>query len=73
MTKRSSIHPDSPSPEWISLQQAAQRCGVSVDTVRRRIASGRLPGRRFGARLIRVRLEDVENLLLPIPTVRRNR
>lgn len=47
-----------PLPEWLSLQQAAALHGVSVDTLRRRIAAGRLPASRFGERLIRVRAEE---------------
>lgn len=57
-----------PVPEWLSLQQAALLFGVSVDTLRRRIAAGRLPASRFGARLIRVRVKDLERLHRPIPT-----
>lgn len=59
-----------PSPEWLSLQQAALTYGVSVDTLRRRIRHGQLPASRFGQRLIRVRTEDLDRLFRPIPTVR---
>ena len=59
-----------PNPEWLSLQQAATIYGVSVDTLRRRIAHGQLPASRFGSRLIRVRTEDLEHMFRPIPTVR---
>ena len=59
-----------PAPEWLSLQQAAVVYGVSVDTLRRRIAHGQLPASRFGGRLIRVRVEDLDRLFRPIPTVR---
>ena len=55
------------SREWLSLQQAALRFGFSVDTLRRRIRKGRLPGYRIDSRLIRVRIEDVEALFHPIP------
>lgn len=55
-----------PVPEWLSLQQAAQLLGVSVDTIRRRIAAGVLPASRCGARLIRVRAADLESVLHPI-------
>jgi excisionase family DNA binding protein len=58
-----------PAPEWLSLQQAALIYGVSVDTLRRRIRTGKLPASRFGVRLIRVRIEDLERLSRPIPTV----
>ncbi len=58
-----------PTPEWLSLQQAAALYGVSVDTLRRRIRHGQLPASRFGQRLIRVRTQDLDKLFRPIPTV----
>jgi excisionase family DNA binding protein len=58
---------DQPAPEWLSLQQAASIYGVSVDTLRRRIADGKLPASRFGVRLIRVRAEDLERLYRRVP------
>lgn len=67
MTLPSGIH-SLPAAEWLSLQRAAALYGVSVDTLRRRIAEGRLPASRFGVRLIRVRVEDLERLYRPIPT-----
>ena len=57
-----------PLPEWLSLQQAAAFYGVSVDTLRRRIAAGKLRASRFGVRLIRVRAEDLDKLFRAIPT-----
>lgn len=56
-----------PASEWVSLQQAAQLVGVSVDTLRRRIRAGKLPAYRFGERLIKIRVEDLDNLVRPIP------
>ena len=56
-----------PAPEWLSLQQAAVIYGVSVDTLRRRIRAGKLPASRFGVRLIRVRIEDLDQLYRRIP------
>lgn len=47
-----------------TLAQAAERTGISKVTLRRRIASGRLTAYRAGARLIRLRPEDVDNLLV---------
>ena len=55
-----------PGPEWLSLQQAALIYGVSVDTLRRRIATGVLPASRIGARLIRVRIADLDRVCRPI-------
>lgn len=56
-----------PASEWVSLQQAAILVGVSVDTLRRRIRAGKLPAYRFGERLIKLRIEDLDNLVRPIP------
>ena len=52
-----------------SLAAAADRTGVSAQTLRRRIASGQLPAYRTG-RLIRVNPDDVDRLLVRIPTAR---
>jgi excisionase family DNA binding protein len=62
--------PNPPAPEWLSLQQAALIYGISVDTLRRRISAGKLPASRFGARLIRVRIADLEQLYRPVAPVR---
>ena len=59
------------APEWISLQRAALRFEVSVDTLRRRVAARELPASRMGRRLIRVRVADLERVLRPIPTAQR--
>lgn len=48
--------------------EIAEQYGVSERTVRRRIAEGKLPAYRFGPRHIRIRREDVEALLVRIPT-----
>lgn len=60
-----------PTPEWVSLQQAALIYGISVDTIRRRIAAGVLPASRIGARIIRVRIEDLDRVCRPITTAER--
>lgn len=52
---------------FISLSAAANILGVSVHTLRRRIAAGDLPAFRTGRRLIRVRVSDLERMLRPIP------
>jgi excisionase family DNA binding protein len=61
------------SPEvrqFASIQEAARRCDVHPDTIRRRISSGQLTGYRLGGRIIRVDVAEVEALLRPIPTVK---
>lgn len=51
---------------WASITEAAQHFGVSPDTIRRMISRGEIDGRRFGPRLIRVRLEDVIRAAKPL-------
>lgn len=51
--------------EYLSLQEAADRVGVSVKTLRRRIAEGKLPAYRSG-RIIRVRAADVDEMMQPV-------
>ena len=51
----------------VSINQAARLVDVSPRTIRRRIADGSLNAYRFGPRVIRVDLDDVESLLKRIP------
>jgi len=57
------------SRSYESLSQAADRTGMSVRTLRRRIAGGDLAAYRTG-RLIRVDPSDVDQMLVRIPAVR---
>lgn len=50
----------------VGMTDAAERIGVSTDTIRRRIATGDLTGYRLGARIIRVDLAEVDALLTPM-------
>jgi excisionase family DNA binding protein len=52
----------------VSINQAAEYCGVVPRTIRRRIADGSLTGYRLGTRLVRVDQRDLDRLLRPIPT-----
>lgn len=49
-----------------SLAQAAEHTGISTWTLRRRIASGQLTAFTAGRRIIRLRPEDVDALLVDI-------
>jgi excisionase family DNA binding protein len=53
-----------------SVDAGAELASCSPRTIRRRIADGSLTGYRFGPRLIRVDLNEVAELLCPIPTTR---
>lgn len=61
-------HPQTPGPEtiWMTLQQAAVYVAASVKTVRRLIAAGDLPAYLCGKRGLRVRREDLDNLMRPL-------
>lgn len=55
-----------------SLQDAADRCAVSTKTIRRLIARGELTGYRLGkSNLIRIDLDELDELMRPIPTTGR--
>jgi len=56
---------------FISLAAAADILGISVHTLRRRIAAGKLPAFRSGRRIIRVRVSDLERLLRRVPSAER--
>lgn len=53
----------------VTLKTAAEHREVSVRTLRRWISNGTLPAHRFGPRMIRVDLDDVDHLLRRVPTV----
>ena len=55
--------------QFESLADAAERTGLSVRTLRRRIAAGQLPGYRSGPRVLRVDPADVDRLMVLVPTV----
>ena len=62
---------ESPGASFVSLAVAAGEFGISVKTVRRRIADGTVHGYHVG-RLIRVDLEELrQRMLVEIPA--RNR
>lgn len=52
---------------FISLGAAADILGISVHTLRRRIAAGELAAFRTGRRIIRVRVSDLERMLRRVP------
>ncbi len=64
----SSVHPQTPGTEtnWMTLQQAAVYVAASVKTIRRLIAAGDLPAFLCGKRGLRVRREDLDNLMRPL-------
>lgn len=55
------------------ITSAAEYAAVSPKTIRRRIADGSLTGYRLGRRLIRVDLNELDELLRPVPSARPER
>ncbi len=55
-------------PKLGSIKKGAEVAQVSARTIRRRIADGSITGYRFGPRILRVDLNEIEALLKPIPT-----
>ena len=49
-----------------SIASAAEIYGVSSKTIRRWIAAGRITGYRFGPRMLRVDLDELDSLLRPL-------
>jgi excisionase family DNA binding protein len=52
------------------LTLAADYIGVSEKTIRRMIAAGEITGYRFGKRLIRVDLAELDAMMHPIPSAK---
>jgi excisionase family DNA binding protein len=57
-----------PRRQFESLSDAAERTGLSTKTLRRRIAAGQLTAYRNGPRVIRLDPNDVDRLMMRIPT-----
>lgn len=54
---------------WMSIEDAAVYLSVNPRTIRRRISDGTLPAAYVrGTRAVRLRRDDVEALLDPIPS-----
>ena len=52
----------------VPIPEAADYLCVNPRTVRRRIADGTITGYRFGARLVRVDLDELDRSMRVIPT-----
>ena len=63
------LHFDLDQPRWLSIAGAAHWVHVSTKTIRRRIADGKLPAYRCTG-TIRVKTDDVEAMMRPIPSAR---
>ncbi|MFL0579658.1 helix-turn-helix domain-containing protein [Dietzia sp. 179-F 9C3 NHS] len=54
-----------------SITDAAVEYGVHHSTIRRYISAGRITGYRFGPRMLRVDLDELDALLRPLATAKR--
>jgi excisionase family DNA binding protein len=66
-SRKRSGRPPSTALRLVSLAAGAAFADVSVRTLRRYIAQGRLTGYRVGPRLVKVDLHELEQLARPIP------
>lgn len=52
--------------QWLTAEQAAERLNVSVRSIRKYRATGRLPAYKLaGERALRFRVEDVDGMMEP--------
>jgi len=56
---------------WLTTGQVARKIGCSDDTVRRRVAAGKIPAQRPGTRELRIPASWVRQYLAPFQVVRR--
>ncbi|EHK84255.1 DNA binding domain-containing protein [Rhodococcus pyridinivorans AK37] len=54
------------SRRLVSIPESAKYAGVCTKTIRRRISDGSITGYRFGPRLIRVDLNEIDDMLRPM-------
>ena len=72
-TRRAATRTKNPDPAptgvgpVVGLREAAEHVGMSIHALREWIHAGKLPAYRLGQRW-RVRIEDLENLLIPSET-----
>lgn len=58
------------TPKYVGLAVAADRWGVSIDTIRRLLSDGKIAGYRLNGRIIRVDLAEVDACFYPIPSAK---
>jgi excisionase family DNA binding protein len=51
---------------YVGIPDAATYLGVAEKTIRRFIRDDKLPAYRLGNRVIKIKIEDVESLLVPL-------
>lgn len=68
------ISPRKPPPEpppplhrWATLREGAAYLGIGLRTLTDKIATGEVPAYRCGPRLVRVDLNELDQLMVPVP------
>lgn len=61
--------PENIPRRYATIAHGADYTGFAEKTIRRRITDGSLTGYRFGKRSIRIDLNQLDELMRPIPTV----
>lgn len=54
----------------VRIVAAAEYADCSTRTIRRYVAEGRITAYRFGPRLVKIDLDEIDALTEPLPTVR---
>lgn len=52
---------------YVTIEAAAEHLNVTPMTIRRWISDGILPAYRFGPRILRIALEDIDAIAKPVP------
>lgn len=52
-------------PRWLSYVEAAELCTLSVRSLKRLTAEGKLPCYVVGGKVVRLKISDVETLIAP--------
>lgn len=65
---RKNAHAATATPRYVSIQYASKYLGLTDAGLRKFIAEGRIPAYRLGKRALRVDVQDLDNLLVPLPT-----
>ena len=59
-----------PTRVWMTPDEASAHLGITTKTLRARVAAGDVPAYRFGPRLVRFDLADLDALGTRIPAAR---
>ncbi len=52
-----------PTPQYITIAEAAELCCVSTQTIRRRISEGTITGYKFGPRRVLINADELATVI----------